>query len=69
MQTRAEDSSECINCNRPATDRYGVYFDSGRTIQDVLLCSECVEEFADVDFLAIEAEPMLIRGSEERSEE
>ncbi|MFB6361249.1 MAG: hypothetical protein ABEH59_07995 [Halobacteriales archaeon] len=60
---------ECINCNRPAAERYGIYFDSGRTITDVVLCQECVDEFAETDFMAVEAAPILVRSCEDESGE
>lgn len=62
-------SSECLNCNRPARDRYGIYFDAGPTIEDVTLCEACAAEFAATEFLSIEAAPMIVRGGELASEE
>lgn len=69
MEAGADAEEECINCNRPATERYGIYFDTGRTIKDVVLCAECADEFAETDFLEIEAAPMLVRGNDNESEE
>jgi hypothetical protein len=69
MEVGAGPEEECINCNRPASERYGVYFDSGRTIEDVVLCEQCVDEFAQTDFMVVEPVPMLVRGCEDDSEE
>jgi hypothetical protein len=63
------EGGECFVCVEPASNRYTLVFESGDVIEDKLMCSDCIPEFRELDWLEVHEAPVLRRGENTQNEE
>lgn len=60
---------ECFNCSRGAVREATLVFESGLQLADRPLCRSCFAFFQESDHIEVYAEPVLMRGGGDASEE
>lgn len=60
---------DCFNCDDPAATRVTLVLKGGEILEDKPLCSACVADFREVDWLEVHDAPVFTRSSSEESDE
>lgn len=58
----AAETGDCFLCVGHADSTYRLVFDSGKTVEDKLMCGECVDAFQDLDWIEVSESRVLFRG-------
>lgn len=61
-------SSECLNCNQPATTRYTLVLDTGEIIEEKYFCEECISDFRAEEWIKVSETPGIMRGGDAEPE-
>lgn len=65
MVDNPADNGECFHCYSPASARFTVILESVRTMEDKLVCNECLSGFRETDWVEVYEAPVLKRGNTE----